>query len=140
MTSKQFVPIAPRRAPISTEGVIPWIRSNLFGDLRTSIATLFFGAFLFYAGSNFASWGLFSAYWLPDHEACRADGVGACWGVVAEKYRLIIFGRYPFEEQWRPLVSTLLMVALLVASRTRTFWKPWLVGAWLVVIAAFFML
>ncbi|MDX1330144.1 MAG: hypothetical protein R3317_05880, partial [Burkholderiaceae bacterium] len=56
MTSKQFVPIAPRRAPISTEGVIPWIRSNLFGDLRTSIATLFFGAFLFYAGSNFASW------------------------------------------------------------------------------------
>lgn len=140
MTSKQFVPIAPRRAPISTEGVIPWIRSNLFGDLRTSIATLFFGAFLFYAGSNFASWGLFSAYWLPDHEACRADGVGACWGVVAEKYRLIIFGRYPFEEQWRPLVATLLMVALLVASCTRTFWKPWLVVAWIVVMAAFFML
>jgi len=95
---------------------------------------------LFYAGSNFASWGLFSAYWLPDHEACRADGVGACWGVVAEKYRLIIFGRYPFEEQWRPLVATLLMVALLVASCTRTFWKPWLVGAWIVVMAAFFML
>jgi general L-amino acid transport system permease protein len=31
---------------------------------------------------------------------------------VAEKYRLIIFGRYPFEEQWRPLIATLLLVTL----------------------------
>jgi general L-amino acid transport system permease protein len=46
--------------------------------------------------------------------------------VVAEKYRLIIFGRYPFEQQWRPLVATVLMVALLVASCMRRFWRPWL--------------
>ena len=60
--------------------------------------------------------------------------------MIAEKYRLIIFGRYPFEEQWRPLVATVLMVGLLVASCMRFFWKPWLAVLWLVVLAAFFAL
>jgi general L-amino acid transport system permease protein len=64
--------------------------------------------------------------------------VGACWGVVAEKNRLIIFGRYPFEEQWRPLVATLLMLGLLLASCVRAFWKPWLGLLWLAVLAIFF--
>ena len=36
--------------------------------------------------------------------------------MVAEKYRLILFGRYPFEEQWRPLIATLLMFGLVVAA------------------------
>jgi general L-amino acid transport system permease protein len=31
--------------------------------------------------------------------------------VVAEKYRIILFGRYPFEEQWRPLLATGLLLA-----------------------------
>jgi general L-amino acid transport system permease protein len=81
-----------------------------------------------------------SAYWQPNAEACRADGVGACWGVVAEKYRLIIFGRYPFEEQWRPLVATGALLALLVASCTRAFWRPWLALLWAAVLALFFWL
>jgi general L-amino acid transport system permease protein len=60
--------------------------------------------------------------------------------VITEKWRLIIFGRYPFEEQWRPEVATFAMVALLVASCVRTFWKPWLVLLWIAVLALFFTL
>ena len=33
-------------------------------------------------------------------------GAGACWGFVAEKWRLILFGRYPYEQQWRPALAT----------------------------------
>ena len=66
--------------------------------------------------------------------------MGACWGVVTEKYRLIIFGRYPFEQQWRPLVATLLMLGLLVASCVRFCWKPWLALLWVGVLAVFFAL
>ena len=81
------------------------------------------------------------AVWIPDVKACRAaEGAGACWGVIAEKYRVIIFGRYPFEQQWRPLVATLLMLAMLVASCTRAFWKPWLAGLWIVVLTVFMVL
>ena len=30
---------------------------------------------------------------------------GACWGVIAEKWRPILFGRYPYEDQWRPAIA-----------------------------------
>lgn len=75
-----------------------------------------------------------------DLAACRVSrGQGACWGEVAEKYRLILFGRYPFEQQWRPLLATLLLMSTLVASCTRAFWKPWLAAVWAVVLSVFLL-
>ena len=140
MSAHIFQPIAPRKAPIDTEGPVAWIRANLFGDWRTSLATVVIGGLLLWYGPQFLGWAVFKAQWLPDVEACRAEGVGACWGVVAEKYRLIIFGRYPFEEQWRPLMATVLMVGLLMLSCMRAFWKPWLPLLWAAVVAVFFWL
>lgn len=140
MTAKTFQPIAPRPAPVRTDGPIAWAQRNLFADWKTSVATLLIGGVLLWFLPQLLNWALFNAMWKPDADACRADGVGACWGVIAEKYRLIIFGRYPFEEQWRPLVATVLMVGLLVASCMRFFWKPWLAVLWAVVLAAFFAL
>jgi general L-amino acid transport system permease protein len=132
--------IPARPAPAQTEGVIGWIRANLFGDWKTSVGTLIIGGLLLWYVPQFINWALFRAVWIPDSEVCRAEGAGACWGAIAEKYRLIIFGRYPFEEQWRPLVATTLMVLLLVASCTPAFWRPWLAVLWGLVLAAFFTL
>ena len=140
MTAKTFQPIAPRPAPVRTEGLVAWIRINLFGDLVTSLMTIIVIAALLATIPQFLGWAFFRASWRPDFDACRVDGVGACWGVVAEKYRIILFGRYPFEEQWRPLVATLLLLGLLVASCMRAFWKPWLAALWAVVLTAFFLL
>src|SRR6478752_1349945 len=59
----------------------------------------------------------------PDLAACRAArGEGACWGFVAEKWRLIVFGRFPYEAQWRPAVATLAIVAMLVISAWPALW------------------
>ena len=138
MAAQTFQPIPSRPAPVKTEGMLPWIRSNLFGNWQTSLGTVVLGALLLWTVPQLVGWALVRAVWEPNVDACRMDGVGACWGVVAEKYRLIIFGRYPFEEQWRPLVATVLMVSILVASCARAFWKPWLTLLWLVVLAAFF--
>ncbi len=140
MTAQTFQPVAARPAPVATEGAVAWIRTNLFGDWRTTMSTAIIGGLLLWYLPQIFSWALLRAAWLPNAEACRLDGVGACWGVVAEKYRLIIFGRYPFEEQWRPLVATVLMVGLLVVSCSRAFWHAWLAIVWVVVLAAFFAL
>jgi len=87
------------------------------------------------------NWAIFKAVVVANAEQCQAArGIGACWGVITEKYRLIIFGRYPFEQQWRPEVATIALVALLVASCVRTFWKPWLLLLWVAVLALFFTL
>ncbi|MDO8457410.1 MAG: amino acid ABC transporter permease [Burkholderiaceae bacterium] len=140
MTAQTFQPIEPRPAPIQTHGLVAWTRLNLFGDWMTALTTVVIGGVLLYLVSQLLSWALFRASWLPNFDACRVDGVGACWGVVAEKYRIILFGRYPFEEQWRPLAATLLMLGLLVASCTRAFWRPLLAILWIVVLTLFFSL
>ncbi|MBP9147797.1 MAG: amino acid ABC transporter permease, partial [Rhodoferax sp.] len=140
MNATIFQPIPARPAPVNTEGPVAWVKANLLGDWKTTLSTLVIGTILLWYVPQILNWTLFSASWLPSYDACRVDGVGACWGVVAEKYRLIIFGRYPFEEQWRPLIATLLLTSLLVASCVRVFWKPWLPLLWLGVLAVFFVL
>lgn len=140
MNAIQFQTIAARPAPVNTEGTVAWLRTNLFGDLRTSLATIVIATILLWIIPQMADWGLLRAIWAPHVQACRAEAAGACWGVIAEKYRLIIFGRYPFEQQWRPLVATALLTGLLIVSCIRTFWKPWLPLLWAVVLAIFFPL
>jgi general L-amino acid transport system permease protein len=136
-----FTPIAPRPAPVRTEGFVPWVRANLFGDVRSSIVTVVIVGLLAYWLPALLNWLLFEAVFARNADACQAArGVGACWGVVTEKYRLIIFGRYPFEQQWRPEVATIALVGLLVVSCVRTFWKPWLLLLWVAVLALFFAL
>jgi general L-amino acid transport system permease protein len=140
MTAPAFQPIAPRPAPRRTQGLLAWLRINLFGDWITSLMTVVLGGALLYLITQFISWAIFRASWHPNFEACRVDGVGACWGVITEKYRLILFGRYPFDEQWRPMLATVLMLSLLVVSCTRAFWHAWLGLLWAVVLAVFFAL
>ena len=134
-----FQPIPARPAPMRTEGFLPWARINLFGNIPSAITTLVLLALLVWWAPGLLNWLLFKAVFVPKVEQCQAAReVGACWGVIAEKYRLIIFGRYPFEQQWRPEIATILMVALLVLSCMRAFWRPWLALVWLLVLALFF--
>jgi general L-amino acid transport system permease protein len=136
-----FVSIEPRPAPVKTEGLVPWVKKNLFGNLPSTVATLVMLALLVWLVPKLVGWSLVHAVFAASTDQCNAvRGVGACWGVVTEKYRLIIFGRYPFDQQWRPEVATIALVALLVASCVRTFWKPWLLLLWVAVLALFFAL
>ena len=133
--------ISPRPAPIKTEGFTPWLRVNLFATVPNAIVSLLMLGLLFWAVSNILRWGVLQAVFAADADACQAArGVGACWGVVNEKARLILLGRYPRAEHWRPAIATLLLVGLVVASCSRLFWKPWLLALWAVVLAVFFTL
>src|SRR4030081_3414172 len=69
--------------------------------------------------------------------ACRAiRGLGACWAVIPEKYRFILFGTYPFDQQWRPGLATLSFVALFFLSSRRSWWRKELVLVWLAALVA----
>ncbi len=78
----------------------------------------------------FFEWAVLHAVWRPDPVACRA-AKGACWGFIAEKHRLILFGTYPFEQHWRPATATAMLLGLWFLSGIRFFWKPWLAILWL---------
>lgn len=139
--SDTFVPIPARPSPVRTSGLVPWIKTNMFGDWRSTATSLVLIALVLYILPNLFSWGVWNAVFVTDPQACQdMRGTGACWGVVAEKYRIILLGRYPFEEQWRPVVATSLMVAGLIVSCIRVFWKPWLAIMWVGIMAIFFTL
>ena len=139
--SKTFVPIAARPAPIKMEGVGPWLRNNLFSSIGNTVISLVVLALLAWAASGIAQWGIVHAVTSADPDACQAArGAGACWGVIREKGRIILLGRYPQPEHWRAELATLLLLGLVVASCVRWFWKPWLALLWVAVLAAFFTL
>jgi len=139
--TQNFVPIAPRPSPIKQSGLVAWVRHNLFDSPRSTLTTLFVLGLLAYVLPGLLQWGVFNAVFAIDANACQAArGTGACWGVVGEKYRAILFGRFPFDEQWRPLLATLIMLTGLVLSCMRYFWKPWLAIMWVGVLGAFFVL
>lgn len=139
--SAQFQPIAARPSPVRESGPLAWARRNLFADWRSTTATLLIALLMVWVLPGLWRWVIAGAVFHPDADACQAArGVGACWGVVAEKYRIILFGRYPFDEHWRPLLATLLVLGCVVLSCMRAFWKPWLPLLWLGVLATFFLL
>jgi len=99
------------------------IKALFTGRLNTAISLSLIAAFVWLT-SELLPWALFNAVFAVDLNACReARGEGACWGVIGEKWRLIIFGRYPFEEAWRPVVASVLMVSACVAISQRQFWR-----------------
>jgi general L-amino acid transport system permease protein len=136
-----FQPVTPRPAPARTSGLAARIRANLFADVPSTIATLVFFALAAWYLPGMIEWAVAKAVWRPDADACQAArGEGACWGVIAEKWRFIVLGRYPYEQQWRPELATLLLLALVVVSCIRAFWRPWLAILWILVVPAFFVL
>ncbi len=121
------------------------LRRQLFAGPRASAVTAAAAALLGWLGWKLAAWGVLHAVAAADADACRAArGTGACWGFVAEKWRLILFGRYPYEAQWRPALATGLVVAMLLASALPGLWTRTgaraLAAGWTLALAGFFVL
>lgn len=118
-----------------------WLQRNLFSDPWSSLTTLLLAAGLLYWLPGLIEWLLLKAVFRADAAACAAVGhAGACWGVVAAKYRFILFGRYPYAEQWRPLAASVLLLSVIGASGLRLFRPGALLAAWALALPAFFLL
>jgi general L-amino acid transport system permease protein len=119
-------------------------RRRFFYSPGASLVTIAVAALLAGAGWQVLDWAVIRAVAQPDYAACKLPDRGACWGFVAEKWRLIVFGRYPYEEQWRPALATAVVVAMLVVSALPAGWTRrgarWLALGWIAALAVFFFL
>ena len=142
---------APTRdqPPANLVGPVAWVRANLFNSWLSTAVTLALGYVVLRAGFFLLNWGLLDAVWTvpnlpngnPDPSACRAvHGVGACWAAVHDKWRLTLFGRYPFDEQWRPAICLALFIGLYIVSGLRRFWRTELVFIWVGTLGLIFLL
>jgi len=123
------LPLVPERPSPPTHGVIAWLRANLFNSVFNTVLTLLAVYFLAVTIPPLIGWAFVDAIWTaPNGQACR--GEGACWAFIGEKLRFILFGRFPYEEHWRPLFVVVIFVAMILASCDRRLWGRGLALLW----------
>ncbi len=135
----------PRSAPITVVGPIAWARANLFSGWLSTAVTLACAYLIIRAVMGFVDWAFINAIWsvpvdsrgIAQTQVCRdLAGAGACWAVVTEKHRFMLFGTYPYEEHWRPALVCILFVCLYIVSAMRRFWSIILVPIWIGTLTA----
>jgi general L-amino acid transport system permease protein len=137
------LPVAPRLAPALSVGWLGWVRANLFSSWLNSLVTIALAYFIVKYAIGFVDWAFVNAIWSvpndaagrPDTSSCRDNkGLGACWAVINEKHRFMLFGTYPYEQHWRPAVVCVLFVGLYIVSAMRRFWRMELALIWAAVL------
>ena len=114
--------IAPAPPPPIDAGWAAAARRLFFSSPASTAATVVLGAALLALGWQLVLWGMVHAVFSTGGagpEACRREGAGACWAVIGEKHRLILFGIYPYAQQWRPAAAMAVLVAMYVVSACR---------------------
>lgn len=125
-------PSAPPKPPRKS------IANLFFGDLVATCLTVAMG-FLIISMLPALNWAVFDAVWSTNDPATCRDG-GACWAFIAAKFRFIIFGVYPPDEQWRPLLVIGLILAMILVSLSPRLWGARLVYAWTASVVAMLVL
>jgi general L-amino acid transport system permease protein len=97
---------------------------TVWGDSRTTpmqvAVRIVAGVLLIVLAWRALSWAVLNAASpVAEPSACQKSS-GACWPFLAAKLRLVLFGRYPFQEQWRPTLVLLIAAALIVWSMRET--------------------
>jgi general L-amino acid transport system permease protein len=101
--TKPFDPMPP---PVTSSGVIGWLRQNLFSSAINILLTAFCVLMIAWLAPPLLKFLLIDAVW---DGASRADcivtpnrpEVGACWAFVIERLGFFTYGFYPLEERWR---------------------------------------
>jgi len=119
--------IKPPRTHI---GLVGWLRDNLFSTWYNSLLTLVTLYVLWEIIPPFIRWAFIDSLWTSTGGECQTVD-GACWSVIPDNIRFIMFGFYTYSEQWRPAIAVVVLVGLLVYSQYRRNWKKRLIYIWL---------
>lgn len=126
--------------PIARSDPWRWTRANLFPSSTNTALTLVLTFVVLVLSAKLVNWAIFNAVLVTpsgDSSACRAvQGYGACWALIREKYRFILFATYPYDAQWRPAVACGIIVLLSVISALPRFWIKRILVCWVLGLAA----
>jgi general L-amino acid transport system permease protein len=114
---------------------------NLFGQNYFAVAiNLIVLVIVILLGWQVLSWAWVHAVAPWQQPAMCKQATGACWPFLVEKTPLILFGTFPYEDRWRPLIAS---ASLLLMSGVTLFqWATWRVqvAGWVVCLALFAVL
>ncbi|RUV97869.1 amino acid ABC transporter permease [Mesorhizobium sp. M1A.F.Ca.IN.022.07.1.1] len=104
-------------------GKLEDVRRRFFATPLQALLSLISLAIMAFVLWKLLNWAVFAAVFTTSGgpEACQA-AAGACWSVIAARWRIILFGLYPFEEQWRSALACVAVVVMTVLSCIPAFW------------------
>ncbi|WFE89856.1 amino acid ABC transporter permease [Roseibium porphyridii] len=97
MDQEQHSPVRPGRTWFSK------FRRNYFGTPISSAISILLIALVVATGPAVLRWLVLDATFTGTAAACRENG-GPCWAFIGAKLNLILFGAYPDEQLWRPVL------------------------------------
>ena len=105
--------------PIGQTGTIRWLRENLFSSWLNAILTILSILTVWYLFSHFFPWfynGIWDASSLTECREIRnatlgEDASAACFAVISDRWQQLLFGFYPKEYYWRPVVALVVILA-----------------------------
>ena len=118
------------KPPLTSLGVIGWVKANLFNGVFNSILTIVTLFLLWKIVPPLFRWMFIDSVLNTSGEACRGID-GACWAIIVKNIRFMIFGFFPYESQWRPFLAMFILFGLLFFSRDRKYWTKWLGYSWI---------
>jgi len=126
---------------VARSGPVAWLRKHFFATWYDAIFSAIFAALIVWVMNALLGWAIIDAIWrVENRDQCTHDA-GACWAVIESRGRLILFGLYPFEEQWRSTLACLFVIATIVLSCLPAFWSiKRLPVLWIVGFGAFVLL
>ena len=109
--------------PGNATGFLARLRKNFFATKFDGVMSVAFGALIVWLLMSIADWAIFDAIFrLENRDQCTYDA-GACWAVIESRGRLIMFGLYPYAEQWRSTLACLVIIVTMVLSCVPLFWS-----------------
>ncbi|MGR3756960.1 MAG: amino acid ABC transporter permease [Tranquillimonas sp.] len=102
-----------REPPLAESGAFKWLRENMFSGWLNILLTILALLAIYVVLSEIVPW-LWHSVWRADSLAqCReirdatwgSDVASACFAVIADRWQQLIFGFYPSDLYWRPLLA-----------------------------------
>ncbi len=114
--------------------VVKWSKENLFSSTLNTIASLTIIFLILKGLGPLFKWLFVDSVWEGTATTCRSSS-GACLVFLKEKFVFILFGFYPRELLWRPIVSLILFIGMLWWSKEPRRWSKRLLWRWVKLLA-----
>ncbi|MCR8726587.1 amino acid ABC transporter permease [Frigidibacter sp. ROC022] len=105
--------------PLGESGVLRWLRDNLFSSWMNGILTVVSLAVVAWLLWAMFPWFANSVWRASSLDECReilkehGAETGACFGVITERWKQLLYGFYPRELYWRANMTLLLLAVAL---------------------------
>jgi len=104
--------LSAQPAPLGQTGILRWMRENLFSSIPNGIVSAITIGVIVYILMGLLPWAIQPSWSSDSLRQCIDDPniTGACWGVIRDRFNQLMFGFYPHDLQWRPILAFVLML------------------------------